>query len=187
MKRKGKSGAVCRCFFFSSTVLCCWRFVEVVCYYIPILYILIQQFNRISKPFQQFFRNGIVPAHASSSLVTVIAAVLVGSIGKTIGCRCQLPALLHYFPHLRLLHLDLRADEQRDDVIEAKRNRPGTHTCHDVKQQFYHFYLQPIMVASDYLPQGIRLQQLRVEPHAAFLFGGQLSRYLFNKSFILMH
>ena len=50
--------------------------------------ILIQQFNRISKPFQQSFRNGIVPAHASSGLVTVIAAVLVGGIGKTVGRGC---------------------------------------------------------------------------------------------------
>ena len=71
---------------------------------------LIQQFNRISKLFQQFFRDGIIPAHTSSGLVTVIAAVLVGGVGKTVGCRCQLPALLHHFPYLRFLHPDLRAD-----------------------------------------------------------------------------
>ena len=147
---------------------------------------LIQQFNRISKLFQQPFRDGVIPAHTSSGLITVIAAVLVGGVGKTVGCRCQLPALLHHFPYLRLLHLDLRADEQGNDVVQAERDRLHIHLCHDVKQQFRHFYLQPVAVASDYLPQGFRLQQLRVEPHAAFLFGGQLSRYLFNKSFILM-
>ena len=44
--------------------------------------------------------------------------------------------LLHHFPNLRLLHLDLQADEQRDDVIEAKRDRLHIHVCHDVEQQF---------------------------------------------------
>lgn len=73
--------------------------------------ILIQQFNKISKPFQQFFRNGVVSAHVSSGLVMVIAAVLVGGIGKAVGRGCQLPTLLHHFPYLRLLHLDLRADK----------------------------------------------------------------------------
>ena len=68
---------------------------------------LIQQFNRISKIFQQPFRDGVIPAHASSGLVTVIAAVLVGGIGKTIGRGCELPALLSPFPYLRLLYLDL--------------------------------------------------------------------------------
>ena len=37
---------------------------------------LIQQFNRISKFFHQPFRDGVIPAHTSSGLVTVIAAVL---------------------------------------------------------------------------------------------------------------
>ena len=78
--------------------------------YCQCIYTHIQQFNRISKLFQQFFRDGIIPAHTSSGLVTVIAAVLVGGVGKTVGCRCQLPALLHHFPYLRFLHPDLRAD-----------------------------------------------------------------------------
>lgn len=69
--------------------------------------IYIQQFNRILKLFQQFFRDGIVPAYTSSGLVTVHATVLVGGISKTVGRRCQFPTLLHHFPNLRLLHLDL--------------------------------------------------------------------------------
>ena len=73
--------------------------------------IYIQQFNRILKLFQQFFRDGIIPAYTSLGLVTVCATVLVGGISKTVGRRCQLPAFLHHFPNLRLLHLDLRADK----------------------------------------------------------------------------
>ena len=58
------------------------------------------------------------------------------------------------------------------NFIEAKRNRTDAHACHDVEQEFRHFYLQTVAVASDNLPQGFRLQQLRVEPHSAFFFGG---------------
>ena len=89
-------------------------------WYIPInqyFTIYIQQFNNILKLFQQFFRDGIVPAYTSSGLVTVCAAILVGGISKTVGRRCQFPTFLHNFPNLRLLHLDLRADQQRDDVV----------------------------------------------------------------------
>ena len=148
----------------------------------------IQQFNKISEVFKHVFGDGVIPAHTALGQIVscTVVIVFIGGVGKTVWCWCELPALLYHLPHLRLLHLDLRADEQRDDVIEAERNRLNTDTCHDVEQQFRHLNLQPVAVASDYLPQGIRLQQLRVEPHAAFLFGGQLSRYLFNKSFILM-
>ena len=100
-----------------------------------------------------------------------VVVVLVGGVGKRIGCRSQLPAFLHHFPNLRLLYLNLRADEQRNNVIEAKRNRTDTHACHDVEQEFRHLNLQTVAVASDNLPQGIRFQPLRVEPHAAFLLG----------------
>ena len=104
----------------------------------------------------------------------VVVIVLVGGVRKRIGYRSQLPTLLHHFPNLRLLHLDLRADKQRDNVIEAKRNRTDTRACHDVEQQFRHLYLQTVAVASDNLPQGICFQLLRVEPHAAFFLGGEL-------------
>lgn len=135
----------------------------------------IQQFNKILKFLQQFSRDGIIPAYTSSGLVTVHATVLVGGISKTVGRRCQLPAFLHHFPNLRLLHLDLRADEQGNDVIQAERHCFHFHFRHDVKQQFRHFYFQSVAVASDYLPQGFSLQQLRVKSHAALLFGGEFA------------
>ena len=134
----------------------------------------IQQFNTISEVFKHIFGDGVIPAHTVLWQIVsgTVVVVLIGCIGKTVWRRCQLPALLHHFPNLRLFHLDLRADEQRDNVIEAKRNRTDTHACHDVEQEFRHLYLQTVTVASDNLPQGIRFQPLRVEPHAALLFGG---------------
>lgn len=134
----------------------------------------IQQFNKISEVFKHVFGDGVIPAYTVLWQIVsgTVVVILIGCIGKTVWCRRELPALLHHFPHLRLLHLDLRADEQRDNIIQTERDRPDTHACHDVEQQFRHLYFQTVAVASDNLSQGIRFQPFRVEPHAAFLFGG---------------
>ncbi len=81
---------------------------------------LIQQFNKISEVFKHVFGDGVIPAHTVLGQIVsgTVVVVLIGCIGKTVGRRCQLPALLHHFPNLRLLHLDLRADEQRDNIIQ---------------------------------------------------------------------
>ena len=133
----------------------------------------IQQFNKISEVFKHIFGDGVIPAHTVLWQIVSGTVVLIGCIGKTVWRRCQLPALLHHFPNLRLLHFDLRTDEQRDDVIEAKRNRTDTCACHDVEQEFGHLCLQSVAVASDNLPQGIRFQPLRVKPHAALFLCGK--------------
>lgn len=82
--------------------------------------ISIQQFNRISEALQQSFSHGVIPAHSLAWLIASLAAIHVGGIGKSVGCRGQLPALLHHFPYLRLLRLDLRTQQQGDDVVQAE-------------------------------------------------------------------
>ena len=93
----------------------------------------IQQFNKISEVFKHVFGDGVIPAHTVLWQIVsgTVVVILIGCIGKTVWCRRELPALLHHFPHLRLLHLDLRADEQRDNIIQTERDRPDTHACHD--------------------------------------------------------
>lgn len=88
-------------------------------------FILIQQFNRISKSFQQSFRDGVVPAHASSCLVTVCAAVLVGGIGKTVGRGCQLPALLHHLPIRLQPWMPLLARQEDWTLLSGKQGTVG--------------------------------------------------------------
>lgn len=82
--------------------------------------ISIQQFNRISQAFQQFLGHGVISAHSLAWLVASLAAIHVGGIGKPVGCRGQFPALLHHFTHLRLLCLDLRTQQQGDNVMQAE-------------------------------------------------------------------
>ena len=82
--------------------------------------ISIQQFNRISEAFQQSFGHGVIPAHSLAWLIASLTSIHVGGIGKPVGCRGQFPALLHNFPHLWLLRLDLRAQQQGDDVVQAE-------------------------------------------------------------------
>lgn len=96
----------------------------------------IQQFNKISEVFKHVFGDGVIPAHTALGQIVSCTAVIVfiGGVGKAVWCRRELPALLHYFPHLRLFHLDLRADEQRDNIIQTERNRLNTDISHDVKQ-----------------------------------------------------
>ena len=82
--------------------------------------IYIQQFNRISQAFQQSLGYGVIPAHSLAWLIASLAAIHVGGIGKPVGCRGQLLAFLHHFPHLQLLRLDLRTQQQGDDVMQAE-------------------------------------------------------------------
>lgn len=83
--------------------------------------IYIQQFNRISQAFQQSFGHGVIPAHSLAWLIASLASIHVGGIGKPVGCRGQFPALLHHFPHLRLLRLDLRT-QQQGGMMSCRQN-----------------------------------------------------------------
>ena len=69
----------------------------------------IQQFNKISEVFKHVFGDGIIPAYTVLWQIVpcTVVVVLIGSVSKTVWRRCQLPALLHHFPNLRLLYLDL--------------------------------------------------------------------------------
>ena len=85
----------------------------------------IYAFIKISECFQLRFAYRVVASDSPDGRVTAftVVVVLVGGVGKRIGCRNQLPALLHHFPNLRLLHLDLRANEQRDNIIQTELTR----------------------------------------------------------------
>ena len=54
-EKKNEVGVICRCFFFSSAVVCCWRSVEVAYSYIPILYYLYSTIQQNIKAFPAVF------------------------------------------------------------------------------------------------------------------------------------
>lgn len=80
-----------------------------------------------------------------------IIVQLVGGICQSVLCRSQFPALLQHFPHLVLLRLDLRAGQQYQQVIRAKRECVRAYTFHDVKYKLVYLYFQSVAVAADNL------------------------------------
>ena len=121
--------------------------------------------------------NGVEASDPPYRLVPTFPIIiqLIGGICQSVLCRGQFPALLQHFPHLVLLHLDLRVRQQYQQVIRAKRKSVRAYTLHDVKYKLVHLYLQSVAVAADNLLQGFGMQQRRSEPHTTFLFGGETS------------
>ena len=40
-------------------------------------------------------------------VATLVVVALIGDIGKSVGCRCQFPTLLHHLSYLVFLNLHL--------------------------------------------------------------------------------
>ena len=66
--------------------------------------------------------DGVVASHSPYRLIvaTLIVVALIGGVGKSVGCRCQFPTLLHHFTHLMFLYLYLRVHQQHDKVVKAE-------------------------------------------------------------------
>ena len=93
--------------------------------YYQCIYAHIQQFNRkmiVLQGFELLPCDGVVASHSPYRLIvaTLIVVALIGGVGKSIGCRCQFPTLLHHFTHLVFLYLYLRVYQQHNKVIKAE-------------------------------------------------------------------
>ena len=66
--------------------------------------------------------DGVVASHSPYRLIvaTLVVVALIGCVGKSVGCRCQFPTLLHHFTHLMFLYLYLRVHQQYNKVIKAE-------------------------------------------------------------------
>ena len=66
--------------------------------------------------------DGVEASHSAYRLIvaTLVVVALIGGIGKTDGCRCQFPTLLHHLTHLVFLYLYLRVHQQHDKVVKAE-------------------------------------------------------------------
>ena len=77
------------------------------------VYTHIQQFNRkmmVLQGFELLPCDGVESSYSPYWLIvaTLVVVTLIGGIGKTVGCRCQFPTLLHHLSHLVFLYLYLR-------------------------------------------------------------------------------
>ena len=85
--------------------------VYIACY--QCVYTHIQQFNRkymVLHGFELLPCDGIEASNPPYRLIvaTLVVVALIGGIGKSVGCRCQFPTLLHHLTHLVFLYLYLR-------------------------------------------------------------------------------
>ena len=53
-------------------------------------------------------------------VATLVVVALIGGVGKSVGCRCQFPTLLHHLTHLVFLYLYLRVHQQHNKVVKAE-------------------------------------------------------------------
>ena len=134
----------------------------------------IQQINKISECFQLFFAYRIETPHLLGRIVMTFpkSVISVCCIGQTVGSKLQLPTILYYLSYLVLFRFHLCACQQQQHIIQTKGESVDTRTRHNVKYEFRHLNFQSVTVASDDALQGFGMQQFRVEPHSAFLFGG---------------
>ena len=128
------------------------------------VYTHLQQFNRkliVLQGFELLLCDGVVASHSPYRLIvaTLVVVALIGGIGKSVGCRCQFPTLLHHLTHLVFLNLYLRVHQQHDKVVKAECNAIHIHSCHYVEQQLRHFNLQSVTVAADNPLQCFGMQQ----------------------------
>ena len=89
------------------------------------VYTHIQQFNRkmiVLQGFELLPCDGVEASHSPYRLIvaTLVVITLIGGVGKSVGCRCQFPTLLHYFTHLVFLYLYLRVHQQHNKVVKAE-------------------------------------------------------------------
>ena len=143
-------------------------------------YIIIHQFNKkriVLQGFKLFPCDGVETTDSFYRLISALPIVieLVSGICKPVRGRSKFPTFLQYLSDLVLLHLYLRMYQQKKNVVVAERECVRADTFHNVKDKFAHLYLQSVAVAADNLLQGFCMQQCGVEPHPAFLFGGQFS------------
>ena len=80
--------------------------------YYQCVYTHIQQFNRkmiVLQGFELLPCDDVVASHSPYRLIvaTLIVVALIGGVGKSVGCRCQFPTLLHHLTHLMFLYLYL--------------------------------------------------------------------------------
>ena len=80
--------------------------------YYQCVYAHIQQFNRkqmVLQGFELLPCDGIEASNPPYRLIvaTLVVVALIGGIGKSVGCRCQFPTLLHHLTHLVFLYLYL--------------------------------------------------------------------------------
>ena len=93
--------------------------------YCQCVYTHIQQFNRkmiVLQGFELLPCDGVEASHSPYRLIvaTLVVVALIGGIGKSVGCRCQFPTLLHHLTHLVFLYLYLRVHQQHDKVVKAE-------------------------------------------------------------------
>ena len=93
--------------------------------YYQCIYTHIQQFNRkmiVLQGFELLSCDGVVASHSPYRLIvaTLIVVAFIGGVGKSVGCRCQFPTLLHHLTHLVFLYLYLRVHQQHNKVVKAE-------------------------------------------------------------------
>ena len=112
--------AVSQLFFWIVEIL-----LRVYIVYYQCVYTHIQQFNRkmmMLQGFELFPCDGVEASHSPYRLIvaTLIVVALIGGVGKSVGCRCQFPTLLHHLTHLMFLYLYLRVHQQYNKVVKAE-------------------------------------------------------------------
>ena len=72
--------------------------------------------------FELFPCDSVVASHSPYRLIvaTLVVVALIGGVGKSVGCRCQFPTLLHHLSHLVFLNLYLRVHQQHNKVVKAE-------------------------------------------------------------------
>ena len=95
----------------------------IACY--QCVYTHIQQFNikmMLLQGFELFPCDSVVASHSPYRLIvaTLVVVALIGGVGKSVGCRCQFPTLLHHLSHLVFLNLYLRVHQQHNKVVKAE-------------------------------------------------------------------
>ena len=93
--------------------------------YYQCVYTHIQQFNRkmiVLQGFELLPCDGVEASHSPYRFIvaTLVVVALIGGVGKTVGCRCQLPTLLYDLTHLVFLYLYLRVHQQHNKVVKAE-------------------------------------------------------------------
>ena len=66
--------------------------------------------------------DGVGASHSPYRLIvaTLVVVALIGCVGKSVGCRCSFPTLLHHLTHLVFLYLYLRVHQQYNKVVKAE-------------------------------------------------------------------
>ena len=115
----------------------------------------------VLQEFKLFPCDGVETTDSFYRLIPTFPIIveLVGGIGQSVGCWCELPALLQYLSDLVLFYLYLRVYQQKKNIVIAERERVHARTVHDVEYKLAHLDLQTVTVAANNLLQGFGMQQ----------------------------